>query len=309
MGLLKAIVKVFHFNRTNWKALFLCLLAAVVFWLFNALNKTYSTNIRFPLTFDYDQQRFMPAEALPTHVTLSVSGLGWDLSRKHFGLKVPELVVPLDRPLEVRKIIGAQLAPVLEGQLGALEIKSVVTDTLFIHLDVAVTRPLAVQAELSAVRFREGFGRIGAVTVEPDSIAVEGPKSIIEKLPAVLLVTPRASRVDELVRQDVEVGIPDNDFIKRSPPMVSVSFPVGRVRQVEVRVPLTIEGSRKMRGIPDSVAVRVEMEANASLRNLRETIQARATLGNSVWVTPQITGVPDWARLLQIDSVQLPRNP
>ncbi|HAC26017.1 MAG TPA: hypothetical protein DCE81_13975, partial [Cytophagales bacterium] len=59
----------------------------------------------------------------------NVSGLGWDLSRKHFGLKVPELVVPLDRPLEVRKIIGTQLAPVLEGQLGALEIKSVVTDT------------------------------------------------------------------------------------------------------------------------------------------------------------------------------------
>ncbi|HAC26018.1 MAG TPA: hypothetical protein DCE81_13980 [Cytophagales bacterium] len=162
---------------------------------------------------------------------------------------------------------------------------------------------------MSAVRFREGFGRIGAITVEPDSIAVEGPKSIIEKLPAVLLVTPRASRVDESVRQDVEVGIPDNDFIKRSPPMVSVSFPVGRVRQVEVRVPLTIEGSRKMRGIPDSVAVRVEMEANASLRNLRETIQARATLGNSGWVTPQITGVPDWARLLRVDSVQLPRNP
>jgi hypothetical protein len=308
MGLLKAIVKVFHFNRTNWKAVFLCLMAAVVFWLFNALNKTYSTNIRFPLAFEYDRENFMPASALPTHVTLNVSGLGWDLSRKHFGLKVPELSVPVDRPLDVHKIPGSSLTPVLGSQLGALEINFVVTDTLVINLDAATSRQLPIHADLSAVRFREGFGRVGNIVIEPDTIQVEGPRSIVERLPDVLYVTPRASRLDEPWAQDVEAMVPHNDFIKRSPPMVKVSFPVGRVRELEVRVPLAVEGIRKSKSTPDSVTIRLEVDVNASAGDLSRQIQAKAN-GNSGWVTPELIGLPGWARLTHIDSVNLNRNP
>ena len=55
MNFLRAIGNMLRFDRANWKAVMLCFFAALVFWLFNAFNKNYAANIRFPLRFEYNQ--------------------------------------------------------------------------------------------------------------------------------------------------------------------------------------------------------------------------------------------------------------
>lgn len=141
--MLKAIVNVFRFDRTNWRAAFLCMVAALVFWFFNALNKSYSTDVEFPVRFDYDLSQFAPVDALPHQLTVNVNGTGWELFREYVGFKQPELTIALQRPTEVRKIVGASLMPLLQPQLGKLKINYMVTDTLKIQLD-----------EIEAHRFR-----------------------------------------------------------------------------------------------------------------------------------------------------------
>src|SRR5687767_8995754 len=59
MSFIQSIFNVLIFHRRNWKAVALCIFAATVFWLFNALNKSYTTNINLPLTFDYDQDSYI----------------------------------------------------------------------------------------------------------------------------------------------------------------------------------------------------------------------------------------------------------
>ncbi|KXK31544.1 MAG: hypothetical protein UZ12_BCD005000275 [Bacteroidetes bacterium OLB12] len=102
MNVVKLLVNLFQFNRTNWKAVSLCFLAAAVFWLFNAFNKNYSTEIRFPLVIEYNQSRFIPIGNLPTELRLNVNGNGWDLFRKSIGISLPQLTVNIERPLEIK---------------------------------------------------------------------------------------------------------------------------------------------------------------------------------------------------------------
>src|SRR5687767_9682749 len=104
MSVIKSIFNLLRFNRKNWKAVVLCVLAATVFWFFNSLNKRYTTNITFPVTFDYDDENYIAVKPLPSSVRINVTGVGWDLFRRSLGIKIPPLVIPIDRPAEVKKI-------------------------------------------------------------------------------------------------------------------------------------------------------------------------------------------------------------
>jgi len=89
---------------------------------FNAFNKEYSTNLRFPILFEFNGERYVPAEHFPKSVTLNVSGIGWDLFRRRIGVKVPQLIIPLDRPAEIKKIVASALIPVMATQIGNLKL-------------------------------------------------------------------------------------------------------------------------------------------------------------------------------------------
>src|ERR1041385_5478344 len=104
MNFVRIIFNLLRFDRANWKAVILCITAAMVFWVFNAFNKDYSTNIRFPILFEFDGERYLPAEHFPKTVTANVSGNGWDLFRRYVGLKTVQVIIPLERPAEIRKI-------------------------------------------------------------------------------------------------------------------------------------------------------------------------------------------------------------
>ncbi len=57
-------------------------------------------------------------EHLPKSVNLNVSGNGWDLFRRHLGVKVPPVIIPLERAKEIKKIVGSTLPPMLATQVG-----------------------------------------------------------------------------------------------------------------------------------------------------------------------------------------------
>src|SRR6185369_8694832 len=170
MNIVRIIFSLLRFDRANWKAVLLCILAAMVFWIFNAFNKEYATNLRFPILFEFNGERYVPAEHFPKSVTLNVSGIGWDLFRRRIGVKVPQVIIPLDRPAETRKIVAGTLIPVIATQIGNLKINFVVTDTLRIQIDKRDSHRYKLKADISNVNFREGYGRISPVVVLPDSV-------------------------------------------------------------------------------------------------------------------------------------------
>jgi hypothetical protein len=257
MKMLKAIVNVFRFDRTNWRAAFLCMVAALVFWFFNALNKSYSTDVEFPVRFDYDLSQFAPVDALPHQLTVNVNGTGWELFREYVGFKQPELTIALQRPTEVRKIVGASLMPLLQPQLGKLKINYMVTDTLKIQLDEIDAQRFRVFVEASAVTYRDGFGRISPFVVLPDSIEIIGPKVLLHTLPDSLPVSVFANRLDQNFEDNVEVILPTS-FVKRNPALVNVMFEVGKVIKLTANVKVLPDKktNQSLVGLPDSVGCR-----------------------------------------------------
>jgi YbbR domain-containing protein len=311
MNFVRVVINLFQFNRTNWKAVILCLLAATIFWLFNAFNKSHSSTIRFPLQFDYDQQRYVPVNPLPHQININVTGSGWDLIRKTLGVKLPELVIPLERPLETKKIPASAITPMLLTQLGSLQINYISTDTLRVLLDEKVSKTFRLTADLGKVRFKEGYGSTGIVKVMPDTVRIDGPRSIIRSIPDTITLPLLAAGISKSFRNEVEVPLFNSESVNRNPPVVSISVEVGRVETLEVAFKVQmLHKPRSLKVLADSVKAFIEIPVDQKkdfedkLPHVEAYVDWKYAGKNASQLYPEIIGLPIYARVISIDSLR-----
>ncbi|MDH5396956.1 MAG: hypothetical protein OEX02_02340 [Cyclobacteriaceae bacterium] len=211
---------------TNWKAVILSVIAATIFWFFNALNKEYTTNIRYPVVFLFDYDTYLPIEPLPDNININMSGVGWNLLRKTLNLRVEALQVPLDRPLEVKKITGSSLPAVITDQITDLQLNYVLTDTLFINIDERTTRRYKIFIDSTAIPLEQNYGLISQVILSTDSITLKGPKSVLYSMSDTIFLQITDKEIDDHYEEDLAVNVPNQHLIVRDPPTVNVSFSV-----------------------------------------------------------------------------------
>ena len=313
MNFFRAISNLLRFDRTDWKALSLFLFAATIFWIFNALNNNYSTNLRFPLQFEFDNTKYIAVEPLPATLTLNVSGNGWEIFRESLGLKIPSIFLPLERPVETRRIIATALSPIVASQIGALQVNFIVTDTLRLKIEPKLTRKVRLKADLSELTFKKDFGQTSPVVILPDSVLLEGPKSFVETFADTIFLKLSGSRINSNFRENVEVVVPHNDLISRNPPVAEVMFEVGPMEEIERYIKLRIP--RTPWGIEidqDSVRCVFVVPQKNRDRFLSEVSNLSATVdlieikkGEVKSLLPYSKGIPSYAELIRIDSVKV----
>lgn len=313
MNIAKAIINVFQFDRTNWRAVTLCFLAATVFWIFNALNKEHTTNIDFPLVLAYDQTKYVPAAQLPSHLTLNVTGNGWDIVRRQLGFKVPLLNIAIEKPADFAAVPSSSLTPVLSPQLTNLKLNFVSTDTLRVLLDERYKRKIRAVANLAELSFKEGFARLSPVIILPDSIQVEGPEGLVREMADSIAIPIVEKRVDGNYRAQHVVMVGDDFLLQHTPEQVEIMFEVGPVVQMEKWLKL------QMKNLPwgaelrnDSVHALFEVPARDADSYATQTWYAYLDLeavkkGETRKLAPRLVDLPRWTRALAVDSVTVKR--
>lgn len=315
MSIFRVVNNLFRFNRTNWKAVSLCFLAATVFWFFNALNKNYSANVRFPLKFEYDEHKFVSAQALPNNVYVNVSGNGWDLLRQDLGWKLPAVVIPLERPSEVRKIVGSTLPPLLATQVGNLKVNHIVTDTLYLSIEPKDSVRMKVVIDAAGITFTEGYGRTSPIVILPDSIQVEGPRSLIAPLAhASIMMSLPEKKVNSNYREKMDVVAPEGESIVRKPTLLEVMFEVGEVTDVEQLVKITLVNipfASHVLKDKDSVLCKIQIptsrrdDFNQLLSGVKAEIDLADARSGGRKMLPSFVGLPAYATLVSADSIRL----
>lgn len=312
MRALNSIYNIIRFHRRNWKAITLCFFAATIFWFFNALNKTYTTNLRFPLTFEYDRQSFLPVRALPADVRINVKGNGWNLFRRSIGLKVQPLEIPLERPLETKKIVGSNLPAFFANQLEGLEINYILTDTLYIDLESKAGRWVSLTLDTANLELKKGFGLASHISIMPDSVFVEGPLPVINRLQEPLPISLPFKNIDEHFMEDVEVTLPSSEFLRRNPPTVAVMFNVERMVSASDSIKLIIRnlppGVWPMMGrkkIPIIYSVPQNMMDDFDADSLKAVLDMKYLPKGERWMVPAVEGLPRFSKVNNIDSVRV----
>jgi hypothetical protein len=314
MSFFNSIFNILRFNKKNWKAVVLCIFTATVFWFFNALNKEYTTTISFPLEFDFNRDRYIPVKPLPQDVRINVTGIGWNLFRRSARVKVPPLVIPLDKPTDVRKIVGSTLPVFFANQLSDFQINFVITDTLMLAIEPKARRKVSLELYDPGSLFQTGYALISPIHIIPDSIIIEGPERSVLSLEEPVNLRLSQRNIDGNFTETVSVEIPDGSLIKRDPPAVEVSFQVDKLIEVTDSVMLElINVPDQTRPFIQSKKMPIKIAVPQSMLNFydADSVKAVVDLSNftrgSIKVRPVVKGLPPFSQIISLDSVFIKR--
>ena len=312
MSFFNSILNILRFNKKNWKAVVLCIFAATVFWFFNALNKSYSTTVSFPLSFDYDHEKYIPVRPLPLSVRLNVTGIGWNLFRRNVGVKVPPLVIPLDKPADVKKIVGSTLPALFANQLGDFQINFVMTDTLRLAIEPKGGRKVMLKLDLPPAFFKEGYALVSQIHIVPDSVSLEGPQRLISGLPDLVYLNIPQRNIDENFKEVVEVKFPNDEFIIRNPPTVDITFQVDRlvekndsIRLELINTPKNVWPFIERKKITCKVAVPETMLNFYNIDSIKAVVDLKKFSKGETKVLPSLEGLPPYTKVIKVDSISI----
>jgi hypothetical protein len=312
MRIIQSIFSLLRFNRSNWKAVALCIFAATVFWLFNALNKSYTTNINLPLVFEYDQENYVAVRPLPQAVRFNVTGVGWNLFRRSAGLRVPPLTVPLPQPGEVKKIVGSTLPALVANQPEGFAINFVLTDTLHIAIEPKSSKWIKVEVKTPTLLLKKGYGLVSDIKVSPDSLFIEGPMKLINSLPQYVDLKLEDRNIDSDFSEDIEVKFLNDELIKRNPPTVSVTFDVDRYVEINDSVRLIIINPPKNswpviggEKLSCAIAMPESFQNTFSPDSLKAVVDLKNIKRGEKKILPTIVGLPPYSYVVKLDSISI----
>jgi hypothetical protein len=312
MSFIQSIFNLLRFNNRNWKAVVLCIFAAMVFWFFNALNKNYTTNINFPLAFDFDRERYIAIRPLPEVVRFNVTGMGWNLFRRSAGLKIPPLVVPLPQPTDVKKIVGSTLPALVTNQPEGFAINFVLTDTLHLAIEPKTERLINLRVDIPTLLLKEGYGLVSDIKITPDTVRVEGPAKLINSLPDYLDLKLSERNIDSDFQEHIEVKFLNDELIKRNPPTVLISFQVDRYVEIENAVPLEIVNPPKNswpviegKKLECTVAIPESAQNTFAPDSMKAVVDLTNVTKGENKLLPILVGLPPYSRIVKLDSVSI----
>ena len=257
-------------KQKNWKVIVLCVVGATTFWFFNALGKEYTTRIDYPIAFTLKLDSIVIVRPLPAEIQLDVTSGGWDLFRNRLSFNLEPLVIDLEKPLETKFMERSTLLPILAGQLDQMQIKYVVTDTIFFDIEPKTSKYIALTVDSTRIPLAQPYRIVSPIVVRPDSMRITGNKSLIDSLRSPWYISLNIDEVAADFNQTVSLNIGGpNSLLTYAPQAVEVSF------QVEPYIFSSYELPIKSAGFPNDSTYRLSQDTAEVSFVIRESYLPR----------------------------------
>lgn len=177
------------------------------------------------------------------------------------------------------------------GRDADVQAQDVQPRTINLILDDVASRTVPV-IPLVSIRPDSGFAVFGGVAVIPASVAITGPRGIVEQIDTLRTIPIELTRVTAPIRRGVEIDTTSLGVVRLSRHSVVILAEVGRISErVVMGVPVRIRGQRGISWTsePPAVTVTLSGPANRLAALTRDSIQVIAS--------PQGNGAPETVRL------------
>lgn len=216
------------FQTSKW---LICLLAAGLFWLLNALNKDgYSINVEYPVRFNFDDSQFVPITILPRTVRVNVSGDGWNLLRLSWlPFRTEPVSYVVRDPLQASIINTSAMTAALSEQVKNLRVNYVIADTLEMGFDRREIKTIRLIPDSSHIDLLPRYIVSSVINLTPSTITVEGPARLLRGFSDTMLVKIPGRRIADNYDEELPITALRHPLVRRSSDNVFVSFEVAEL--------------------------------------------------------------------------------
>jgi len=218
------------YPKTDYKAIFICLLAAIIFWIMNALNKEgYSQKISFPLQFSFNDSLYIATQPLPKKISVNVSGNGWNLLRKAFALDITPIKYSINNPLKTKLLNTGSLTDSLSEYINDVKINYVIADRFELEFDRKISKEFIIKVDSSNISLKDNYVITSLINVNPRTITLTGPESVLEEMGNAILVKVPTRRLQDNYDEEVILPLSKTILIKSNKDRVAISFEVAEL--------------------------------------------------------------------------------
>lgn len=234
----------------DFSVFLICLIIASVFWLLNALTKTYSAVIEIPITYVNIPSDKILSRTLPSKTNAEITGSGFRLlSVTLFNAPEPIVIDYLKGnlrksfkrnessfgPDELRNQVMNDIPP--EVSLGTISL-----DSLKMVVEDKSVRMIPVAADLQ-MEIEYPFFLNGQIEVEPLEIEVAGANSVVSSLDSIRTVRLEMGKANKRLVKDLELDFPHG--LESKVKQVQVKIPIDEYTEGQMEVPIKISGLPK----------------------------------------------------------------
>ncbi len=252
------------------------LLLSVIFWLMNALSKSYSSEIQYPIRYrNFPGDKVLIGE-MPGNLSIRVYAHGYTLLRHRLSARY----IPINFNVQSFSLNRLRLEDsslyfietrfareYISKQLNSeFEILDIKPDTLFFPFTDIVTKK--VDVKLSSVFMPDKqFVFRGKPEIIPDSVRVSGPEYLVDTLESIFTSGQDQILID--ADKEIQIRLKDIKHLSTETDEVTVRFRVEKFTEKTLKVPLDVLN------LPDSLTLRlfpsnVEVSCQVGLSNFEK---------------------------------------
>jgi hypothetical protein len=284
------------FLRADWKAILLCILAALTFWFFNAMNHDYTTNISCPVIIDYNKEKLIPVTDIPTKLNFNATGYGWNFLRNTLNFNEnPIFVRPSDLP-QKKFMTANELLPLISHQLPDFKINYMLDDTIYLNFDIKNQKICFITVNPNSIQLAPGQKIVSPISISPKFITYTGPFKILKSLPDTLVIDLPSEEINGAYDEEVTVNDQSESLIRASLNTVRISFDTRQAREESVILtPDKIDfPGGKYEIIPSTVKLQYFVKDEDQGKAKPDDFTAIVKYENGSILIPQLTKKPDY---------------
>jgi len=213
-------------EQSNFRAMILSLLFAILFWLFNALNSEHTYFLAIPVKLQYANGT--NADTIKRQVKVTITGSGWKIAKEYFANQERQaLIYRMPATQNQNYVLAGALRNALLQRLDKeLRITEIQNDTFFINNNRNVRKSVKLFVDKEKLDLAEGFKVIGQVQIKPSVVMFEGSVEKINQLPDSLQIFIRETNIRKNFDKLVSLSYLESPNLKVLQGSVKVSFEV-----------------------------------------------------------------------------------
>lgn len=270
---------------------------SIVLWGSITLSGEYYSDVNVPIKISGYSDEFTIATNLPETITIKLRGQGWKL----FSVNIGKDVV---YDISVKNDTGRMQINLMDyltdnrWMLSELSIIDILPHSISLSIERKIRKRIAVIPDM-VLDFKEGYGLANPVVIEPDSITIEGPQSLIDSLSELTTNKIKLSSLDKKTTKTIDfIKLPGSSYKSR---YVTVKLDIQRIvdnqfDDIPVQV-LNVPPDRDVILLPNKISCNIrggiEILGKLSLENFSAIVHYRDVVLDTIGtVTPNVT-VPD----------------
>ena len=218
-------------NKGDLKIIAFCAFLAVVFWVFNSLNRNFTTQIECPIEITYDKASIMPIDKVtPSFLKMNVSSFGWALVRKGFLTNISPIKLNIKTLPENNVINSSFFNQILQDRLKGIKINSIENDTINLNLRYIAEKIVPIRVDSLHLHLSSGFAVNGHIKIEPQVVVFKGPKESMANIPDTLNIKIATKNIEGFHEEKVKIHHLHDKFLSVDKKKIVVSFDVIAVK-------------------------------------------------------------------------------